>query len=61
MKYTEPHSAFIPAGAVTDGFSFSQGSSFGILSWGEGFTVSYDKSLNHRSLLRHVLIFKGLQ
>jgi len=61
VKYTEPHSAFIPVGAITDGFSFTQGSSFGILSWGEGFIVSYDDSLNHHPLSEHVLIFKGLQ
>jgi len=53
VKYTEPHSAFIPAGAVTDGFSFTQGSSVNILSWGEGFIVSYDK-LFEPSLLMEV-------
>ncbi|KAK1059672.1 hypothetical protein LTR33_013092 [Friedmanniomyces endolithicus] len=42
VKYTEPHSAFIPVGATTDGFSFTQGSSFGILSWGEGFIACND-------------------
>ncbi|TKA65076.1 hypothetical protein B0A55_09742 [Friedmanniomyces simplex] len=42
VKYTQPHSAFIPVGASTDGFSFAQGPSFGTLSWGNGFVACND-------------------
>lgn len=42
VKYTQAHSAFIPAGAITDGFVFTQGPSFGTLSWGQGFVACND-------------------
>ncbi len=34
--FTAPHSASIPDGAILTGFTKSEGSSFGELSWGNG-------------------------
>ncbi|EOD48974.1 hypothetical protein GTA08_BOTSDO10587 [Neofusicoccum parvum] len=37
LSFTQAHSAYIPEGSVTDGFTTSQSSGFGILSWTNGF------------------------
>ncbi|KAK3073089.1 hypothetical protein LTR53_005617 [Teratosphaeriaceae sp. CCFEE 6253] len=42
LKYTQAHSGIIPAGAITTGFTLTQGPSFGSLSWGDGFVACND-------------------